>query len=236
MRRGGTRLVGFCLALGCLSILSAAAPPPAALGWLGVSIADVPEDLAERLAERFGPAAGTGVQVMEVLRAGPAEQGGLRRGDVIVRLDAQPIWEVRQLQRAIRGQPIGRTVTLTLLRDAEQVALAVTVGAMPPEAQARLAGERFGLIVREAPRRAEGSGGVAAAGGLVVAFVETDSPAARAGVHSRDQLLEVNLQPVDTLESFARALQTAAGRLSLRVARAGSDAPLSLSIELPADR
>jgi S1-C subfamily serine protease len=236
VKRGGARLVGFCLALGCLSFLPAAVSPPAAPGWLGVSIADVPEDLAERLAERFGPAAGTGVQIVEVLRAGPAEQGGLRRGDVIVRLDAQPIWEVRQLQRAIRGQPVGRTVALTLLRDAEQVVVALTVGAMPLEAQARLAGERFGLIVREAPRRAEGPGSAAAAGGLVVAFVEADSPAARAGLHPRDQLLEVNRQPVGTLESFARALQAAAGRLSLRVARAGSDAPLSFSIELPTDR
>jgi S1-C subfamily serine protease len=190
---------------------SASAPPP--LGWLGISIAEVTEDLAERLAVAFGLAAGTGVRVVDVLRDGPAERAGLAREDVIVRLDAQPTWDVRQLQRAIRSQPVDRRVILTLLRGSERMAVPVTIGTMPKAAQAQLAGERFGFIVRELPRP-EGAA------------------AARADLRPQDLLLEVNRQPVDTLESFARALQGARGPLAVRVARRGTDALLSLFLEL----
>jgi S1-C subfamily serine protease len=232
---GHTRpLLALGLLLGCLAAevawASASAPPP--LGWLGISIAEVTEDLAERLAVAFGPAAGTGVRVVDVLRDGPAERAGLAREDVIVRLDAQPIWDVRQLQRAIRSQPVDRRVILTLLRGSERMAVPVTIGTMPEAAQAQLAGERFGFIVRERPSP-EGAAGVAAApAGIAVAFVESNSAAARADLRPQDLLLEVNRQPVDTLESFARALQGVPGQLAVRVARRGAETPLSLFLEL----
>jgi S1-C subfamily serine protease len=219
------------LILGCLSVpmawASASAPPP--LGWLGISIAEVTEDLAERLAVAFGPAAGIGVRVVDVLRDGPAERAGLAREDVIVRLDAQPIWDVRQLQRAIRSQPVDRRVILTLLRGSERMAVPVTIGTMPTAAQAQLAGERFGFLVRELPSP---EGAAAGRAGIAVAFVESNSAAGRADLRPQDLLLEVNRQPVDTLESFARALQGAPGQLAVRVARRGTETLLSLFLEL----
>lgn len=100
-------------------------------GWLGISISDVGEDLAERLAGTFGPGAGIGVVVVDVVKGGPAEGSPLKRGDVIIRVDNQPIWDVRQLQRTIRSKPISQRVTLTVLRDSSRIAVPVAVGAMP---------------------------------------------------------------------------------------------------------
>src|SRR5574341_342503 len=160
----------------------AAAQAPPELGWLGISISEVGEDLADRLATTFGPEAGTGALVVDVLRGGPAERAPLKRGDVIIRVDAQPIWDVRQLQRTIRSRPVNQPVILTVLRDSSRVTLPVIIGPMPVEARAQLAGERFGFLVREDDERDRRRGQATPPERIVVAFVDADSPAARAGL------------------------------------------------------
>jgi serine protease Do len=211
---------------------SAAAQAGRAVGWLGISIAEVGEETSDRLAAAFGYAAGTGVYVADVLKNGPAERGELRRGDVIVQLDAQPIWDVRQLQRLIRSRPVDRPVTLVVLRDAARLELSVVIGAMPAEARAQLAGERFGFLVREERQRDPAGGDFTPTGRLLVGFVEPESAAARAGLRPQDVLLEADRQPLRGLEAFERILSAAPRRLSLLVERRDAPTPLSLVLEL----
>jgi S1-C subfamily serine protease len=199
------------------------------MGWLGVSISDVSEDLAERLGAAFGPAAGIGVVIVEVLKDGPAEAARLARGDVIVRVDAQPVWEVRQLQRLIRSLPINRPVSLTILRGASRTTLPVTLGAMPLSARAQLAGERFGFVVRETD--AASAGRASGEARVVVAFVDPDSPAARAGLQPLDTIIRSNDQPVRNLEEFAQAIWRAPGRTVLIVERRDAPAPVFVTLE-----
>ena len=174
------------------------------MGWLGVQIAEVGEELADRLAVTFGYAAGTGVQVVDVLPGGPAEQARLQRGDVIVALDDRPIWDVRQLQRRIRLAPADHPVTLTVLRGSARIRVPVTIAAMPLSARAQLAGERFGLIVRQATTQRTTAREEPQ---VVVAFVDPDSPASRAGVRPLNIIVQANDQPVHDLEEFAGALK-----------------------------
>lgn len=207
------------------------APPD--LGWLGISISDVSEDLADRLAGAFGPGAGTGVLVVDILKGGPAERTPLKRGDVIVRVDRQPIWDVRQLQRTIRATPIHKRVTLTVLRDSSRIRVPVMIGPMPVEARAQLAGERFGFFVRAGEEREGRRSGAEPPGPITVVFVERDSPAARAGLRPQDVVLEVNGQPIGGLEDFDRAMGRGDRAASLLVTRRGAEKPIALSLELP---
>lgn len=229
-----TRIVPSLLLAGSLAFSTgtAIAETGRAVGWLGISIAEIGEELADRLAGTFGYAAGTGVYVADVLKDGPAERGELRRGDVIVRLDTQPIWDVRQLQRLIRSRPIDQPITLAVLRDAAQLRLPLVIGAMPAEARAQLAGERFGFLVREERQRNPEGGEFTPTGRLLVGFVEPDSAAARAGLRSQDVVLEMNRQTVRGLETFERILGAAERQLSLLVERQNSPAPLRLGLEL----
>ena len=206
----------------------AQAPPE--MGWLGISIAEVNEELAERLGSVFGPAEGTGVQVVDVLKGGPAEAAGLQRGDVIVRVDAQPIWDVRQLQRTVRAQPISRRVVLSVLREKSRVSVPVTVGPMPIAAKAQLAGERLGFVVRAVE---DAAGSSPAPVRIVIAFVDPDSPASRAGLQPQDTIVRVNDQPVRDLEGFAQALWRSQKSAALVVERRGAPAPISAMLEFP---
>lgn len=227
--------LGFCLVVLVFPLLNAsvrAAQPPD-LGWLGISISDITEDLAERLATTFGPEAGTGVLVVETVKGGPAEAAALRRGDVIVRVDAQPIWDVRQLQRTIRLQPVNTRVILTFLRGSSRIALPVTIGPMPLEARAQLAGERFGFLVHDERDREGRPDQPPATGRILVAFVDPMSPAARAGLRPQDVLLLANDQPIRSLDDFDRAMQLAGPAVSLVIERRGVQAPISLKLEAP---
>jgi serine protease Do len=204
------------------------------LGWLGISISDVSEDLADRLASTFGPEAGTGVLVVDVLKGGPAEGTTLKRGDVIVRVDTQPIWDVRQLQRTIRAKPINQPVTLTVLRESSRITLPITVGPMPLAARAQLAGERFGFLVRDEDEPDLRRDRPTPRGRILVAFVDSDSPAARAGLRPQDVILLANDQPIRSLEDFERAMRRGDRATSLLVERRGAQAPIVVNLELPA--
>jgi serine protease Do len=211
----------------------AAEQPPADPGWLGISISDVGEELADRLATTFGPDAGNGVLVVEVLKGGPAEQATLKRGDVIIKLDAQPIWAVRQLQRTVRAEPVRNQVVLTVLRDASQLTIPVTIGAMPGEARAQLAAERFGFLVREADERDGVRDAALPEGKVIVAFVDPDSSAAHAGLRPLDGILQANNLPIQSLADFERAARGSSRSMALRVARRGVQEPIALAVELP---
>jgi serine protease Do len=220
----------FVLLLICPKQAVAQATPD--LGWLGISISDVTEDLADRLATTFGPQAGIGVVVVDVLKGGPAEGSPLRRGDVIIRVDKQAIWDVKQLQRTIRTKPINQRVMLTVLRNSSRVAVPVTIGAMPVEARAQLAGERFGFLVRGEDEREAAPDQAASRGRIFVAFVDADSPAARAGLRPQDLILLVNDQPIHSLEDFDQAIRRKDRAASLLVERPGAQAPIAVSLEL----
>ena len=221
-----------CLAALCLlAPVAVGAQAPLEMGWLGVSISEVNEELAERLGSIFGPAAGTGVQVADVLKGGPAEAAGLERGDVIVRVDAQPIWDVRQLQRVVRAQPISTRVVLSVLRGTSRVSVPVTVGPMPLAAKAQLAGERLGFVVREVEDTAAGRSPAPVR--VIIVFVDPDSPASRAGLQPQDTIVRVNDQPVQDLEGFARALWGSPSPPALVVERRGAPAPISVTLQLP---
>jgi S1-C subfamily serine protease len=79
---------------------------------LGVAVA--PRPLPPRAAERVGRSAG--VQIMQVIEGSPAEGAGLRRGDLLVELDGEPVTDASDLQRLMVDERIGRTVDAVVLR------------------------------------------------------------------------------------------------------------------------
>lgn len=207
--------------------------PDRPMGWLGITIQDVGEELAEQLATRFGVAAGTGVLVVEAMPGGPAAAAGLQRGDVIVALDSQAIWDVRQLQQRIRAAPVGRPMVITVFRERERVQVPVAVGAMPDEAMAMVLGESLGFSVRATLQ--EGGRGAGrrppAEPQLVVAAVDPRSPARAAGLRPMDIVVEVDGRPVAGLQDLYRALQGAVSKAAfpMAVTREGARVILTLA-------
>jgi len=102
-------------------------------GWLGLALDEVPDELLLGEDHRVRGAVITGL-------AGdnsPAARAGARAGDIIVRLDDQPIKDVGHLMRLAGNLAVGTRIVLDVRRDEDQVALEVTVGARPENLAAR---------------------------------------------------------------------------------------------------
>jgi serine protease Do len=87
-------------------------------------IQDVPEELA-RAAELGRP---RGAWVQQVQPRGPAEDSGIRRGDVILEFDGIVIEDRRHLSRVVGDTPVDKGVDVLILRDGEQITVRVNVG------------------------------------------------------------------------------------------------------------
>jgi serine protease Do len=94
-------------------------------GWLGVSIAEVPDEEAAK----FGLKEAKGVLIRQVVAGQPADQGGIRANDVVVSVDGTAVEGPRDLQRIISSTPVGQSVKISLMREGKETQVAVTVGA-----------------------------------------------------------------------------------------------------------
>jgi S1-C subfamily serine protease len=95
--------------------------------YLGVGV--VPAPLPPGLAERTGQS--LALQLAEVVADGPAAQGGLRKGDIVVTVDRQPVASAQALQRLMLADAIGRELPVTVLRNGALVDVIVEPVELP---------------------------------------------------------------------------------------------------------
>ncbi len=86
------------------------------------------QSITPAIAHRFGLPSEWGVYVVEVVPKSPADQAGLRHGDIIVQIDDTPLDEKHPFINALFDHQPGETVTLTLYRGQEKMTLKVTLG------------------------------------------------------------------------------------------------------------
>ena len=92
--------------------------------FLGVNITNLTPDIARAL----GTSAKQGVVVVSVVRGGPAAKAGIRRGDVIVKLDGHPVAGYADLLGVLRTLQPGSQVPVTVNRGGQVRTFTVTVG------------------------------------------------------------------------------------------------------------
>jgi len=81
------------------------------------------ENLTSQLADFFGVKNNAGVLVRSVEKGSAAESGGLKAGDVIVRLDKEPITDVGDWRRVTRGRT--GTASVVVIRDKREQTLQI---------------------------------------------------------------------------------------------------------------
>ena len=89
---------------------------------IGVSL----YELSDQLAKHYGAVDG-GALINEVVEESPAEKAGLRAGDVIVKMDGEPVGDVDEIREAIQDKEEGETIAVTVLRDGTESSFDVEV-------------------------------------------------------------------------------------------------------------
>src|SRR6476620_8974263 len=188
-------------------------------GMLGVSIQPVDADLAASLDL---PAA-RGAIVTAVSPTGPAEKAGLKRGDVIVGINNQPVGDSNVLRNLVASIAPGTNVKVSALRDGReqnfQVALAELPARKPAEGEDESEGDstvgsgKFGLTLQNLTADAASRLGLDPGDqGLLVTRINPAGAAANAGIRQGDLIQEVNRKPVRTLAEFSAAVQQSGTR------------------------
>jgi serine protease Do len=93
-------------------------------GWLGVSIQNVTDEIAESL--NIKPA--RGALVGKVDPNGPAKAAGIETGDVVVRFNGKDIKEPKDLSRMVADTAVGKDVDVVVIRKGAEETRKVTLG------------------------------------------------------------------------------------------------------------
>lgn len=107
--------------------LAVQAPPT---GWLGLTV----QELTPQIAMRLGIRVTEGVFVAAVQAGSPADQGGVRAGDVIVSLNGKKISNPEALRQEVSKISPGTSIEVTLHRGRQEKKVRISVGAPPRDA------------------------------------------------------------------------------------------------------
>jgi serine protease Do len=182
-------------------------------GQLGIGI----QDVTRELADQFGMAEPRGVLISQIAKDSPAVRAGLHVGDVVVRFAGQEIRDGRHLRNLVAATPPGTEVKLELIRDGKPIAVTATIDRQPAEADTAAApsdqsGSRLdnlGIAVQPLTPELAKQLRVDVTRGVVITDVNEGSPAATAGLHAGDVIVEVNRAPVANPDELLRALSKA---------------------------
>ena len=95
-------------------------------GMLGL----FPDDLSREMAEAFGLESTQGALVSQVQENSPASRGGIRHGDIILKIDEREIDSAAELRLVVSQILPATRVAVTLIRQGETIVLPITLGSL----------------------------------------------------------------------------------------------------------
>src|SRR5213593_4456555 len=176
-------------------------------GYIGASVQTLTPELAEAMKLKGEP---NGALVGEVTPKSPSEKAGMKTGDVITSVNGKKLGDARELRLMIGSMPPGTKIQIEVNREGQSKIINVELAEMPAGAAEQ--DTEASPEENAQPEKATVFGGVAVADvtdeirnalnlskditGAVIAEIDADSPAAKAGLREGDVIQEVNKQPV----------------------------------------
>jgi serine protease Do len=208
-------------------------------GYLGVNLSPVTPAVAKAVGftgtegALVGDLAGDNV---------PAAKAGLRSGDVIIEFDGKPIKSPRQLTDLVAETPVGKTTELRYVRDGRVQMTTISLAERPPRQSARAFEEpgedepgaaRLGIRGRTVTPEIARQLDLKIASGVAIESLQSDSPAAEAGLRHGDVIHRVNRTPVSSTDDLARALAALKGdkEVVLQIERSGTLAFVTVTLD-----
>ena len=203
-------------------------------GLLGINIQNINEDLAKSLNLKEAK----GVIVSNVQANSAADKAGLKRGDIVLAINGEDIEDSNVLRNKVAQSQPGAEIKIKISRDGSEQEVTATLdefaaqtdkaentpnggGAQDEGAQGQSG--KLGLNLQPLTPQIRQQLQVAAdAGGLVVSEVDPNGAAAQQGIARGDLIVEINRQPVNSLDDVKSALEKSGDRpILLLITRRG---------------
>lgn len=203
-------------------------------GWLGVAI----QNVDQALAKSFGLSKPRGALVTQVTRNSPADTGGLKSGDIILKFNGKFVNYSSALPPIVGAIRPGKTVGVEVLRNGTSTLLNVTIepldegqkvslGAKPkPIDESRLGVE---VVALDEDQRKQ----MNLEAGVVVSKVTANSAAANAGIRQGDVIISLNREEINSVNDLERLVRAAPDNESIPVLVQRNNAPKFIALTLP---
>ena len=178
------------------------------------------QDLDPTLSRAFGVPLMEGAIVVSIFEGSPAQQAGLRLGDIVTKIDDREISGAKDLKNQIELRRAGSFVLLHYLREGQLRDAKIVVSGSETRAtltdtnNVRLAGIMVGRI----PEHSQYFGKVQ---GVMLYGISKTSVAWKVGLRKGDIVSSVNQNRVPSVEAFLKIVNQSKGRLLLGVHRNG---------------
>jgi serine protease Do len=185
-------------------------------GFLGVQ----PQAITADMVDQLGLKSTRGALIADVVKDSPADQSGVKPGDVVIALNGKPVSDNNQLTRDVGVVAPGQTVKLDVIRDGKEKSFSVKLAPRPDETDQggrseskggseKEQGDVLGLQVEDlTPQLARRAQVDPSTKGVVVTDVVPDSPASEAGFEPGDVIVELNKHPVASSADYRKAVKT----------------------------
>jgi len=167
-------------------------------GWLGVNIQDITPDLADAM----GLDIARGAFITNVVKDGPADQAGLKRGDVVVAYNGKSISNSSALRNEVSLSAVNQNVTVEVLRQKQKIAFNAKIGNQDVLTKMLTASvkDRLGVSLRPITSQEAENYGLSLQEGVAINWVDPKGPLGQAGFEKGDILVEVQGQAIVGIE------------------------------------
>ncbi|MGA7077569.1 MAG: trypsin-like peptidase domain-containing protein [Terriglobales bacterium] len=174
------------------------------------------QTITENLAKGLGLAQNWGVVIDDVTPGGPADAGGLKIGDIVLRADGRPIGTLPAFTAALYLHPLDASLKLEVLRGTERKTLYIAALEMkdPMDALPDLANTRENLVSRLGilaltldDKLRSVVGDLRIPTGVIVVGRVANFLSAASGLETGDVIHSLNGRPIDSLDSLRDALR-----------------------------
>lgn len=205
-------------------------------GWLGVII----QEVTLELAESFGMDRAYGALVSRILPDSPASKSELQIGDVITHFEGNRIERSSALPPLVGRIPANSDANVRVVRDGKTVELSVNIGTLPSNDDIRNATQRklrdsktnpLRFTVKPLPDDVRQTLGIDK-GGVLVASVEEDGPAYKAGIRADDVISMIDNKAVDSAGDVGMVVAELGGRKSVAVLVHREEGPVFLALQI----
>ena len=185
--------------------------------WLGVFIQELDSETAKGLNIKTR----NGALITDVVNGGPAEEGGIQEGDVIIAFNDQSISNPSNLKNVVSLTPPNSKNRVKVIRNGSKKIVEVVLAELPEEIQNypskrnRVRSNEFGLQLKEVTEKLQEKYNIEESDVLVVTKVDEEGEAFSKGIREGDIIKRVGTEQVKTVKQFKRLIDKSREKGSL---------------------
>ncbi len=181
-------------------------------GWLGIQLQPVDRDIAES----FGLDRATGALVANIVSGSPAEQAGIKSGDIVTKFNGEAVDDHSTLPSLVGNIKPGTKADVEIYREGKKQQLSVVIGELEVDQVSKAEGytepqnsgkyNRLGMNTRDLNKEERTKLNVPK-GGVIISEVELESISESIGLAPGDVILSLNMKAITDNKQFDKLVK-----------------------------